>query len=41
MKASTIEVKVGIRKFCFWPMAALIFLRLPVPKWMLMFEVTP
>lgn len=38
MATGQIKVKVGVRRYCLWPMAVLALLRIPVPKWMLTVE---
>lgn len=40
MIINEITVKVGVRKYCLWPMAILAVLRIPVPKWMFTIEKT-
>lgn len=40
MATGEIKVKVGVRKYCLWPMAILALLRIPVPKWMFTIEKT-
>lgn len=38
MTTCEIKVKVGVRRYCLWPMAVLALLRIPVPKWMFTIE---
>lgn len=38
MTTGQIKVKVGVRRYCLWPMAVLALLRIPVPKWMFVVE---
>lgn len=38
MDTGEIKVKVGVRRYCLWPMAVLALLRIPVPKWMFIIE---
>lgn len=38
MTTGQIKVKVGVRRYCLWPVAALVLLRIPVPKWMFTIE---
>lgn len=38
MATCEIKVKIGMRKYCLWPMVALVLLRIPVPKWMFTIE---
>lgn len=38
MTTGQIKVKVGVHRYCLWPMAVLALLRIPVPKWMFTIE---
>lgn len=38
MTPGQIKVKVGVRRYCLWPMTVLTLLRIPVPKWMFTIE---
>lgn len=38
MASCEIKVKVGVRRYCLWPIAVLAILRIPVPKWMFTIE---
>ena len=38
MTTGQIKVKVGVRRYCLWPIAILALLRIPLPKWMFTIE---